>query len=58
VADAHRAALRERVATLGLDLHEIGVVVAGAGVTVIAHDGGEHVPACAGFNHFGNDDGE
>lgn len=58
VADAHMAALRERVATLGLVLHEIGVVVAGAGVTVIAHDGGEHVPACAGFNHFGNDDGE
>jgi len=49
---------RERVAALGLDLHEIGVVVPGAGVSVITREGGDYVPARAGFNHFGNDDGE
>lgn len=50
--------LRERVAALGLDLHEIGVVVPGAGVSVITREGGDYVPARAGFNHFGSDDGE
>jgi thiamine-monophosphate kinase len=50
--------LRERVAALGLELHAIGVVVPGAGVSVVTREGGDHVPARVGFNHFGNDDGE
>ncbi|HRG17062.1 MAG TPA: thiamine-phosphate kinase [Pseudomonadota bacterium] len=55
---ARLAELRERVAALGLPLHEIGGVVPGAGVSVITREGGDYAPARAGFNHFGNDDGE
>lgn len=50
--------LRERTVTLGLDLHEIGDVVPDAGVSVSTREGGDYAPARAGFNHFGNDDGE
>lgn len=50
--------LRQRVAALGLDLREIGVVVPGAGVSVITPEGGDYASARAGFNHFGSDDGE
>ncbi len=57
--DASRLeALRDPVASLGLDLHEIGVVVAGSGVSVTTREGGEYRPTRTGFNHFGSDDGE
>jgi len=55
---ARMSGLRERIAELGLDLHEIGVVVPGNGVAVITREGGDYAPARAGFNHFGSDDGE
>lgn len=50
--------LRERVAALGLDLHDIGVVVQGGGVSVTTREGGDYTPARAGFNHFGKGNGE